>query len=232
MSLRIGGLTPMTTIDFPGHMAAVLYCRGCNFRCSYCHNEDLQCTKPTPGDINWEDALNFLGLRVSWLDGVVFSGGEPLLQSALPEAIRDVKALGYAAALHTAGPAPERLKKNLPLVDWIGFDVKTLFENYETVTGVPDSGKKAWHSLEILLESEKPYEVRTTVDPAIIPPAKLLWLGKQLKNMGVNVYRIQESSLMKEPYPEETENELKEMFPDFDIRRAPPKEKSSPRVAA
>ena len=39
--LRLGGLTPLTTIDFPGRLAAVLYCQGCPWRCTYCHNTEL-----------------------------------------------------------------------------------------------------------------------------------------------------------------------------------------------
>ena len=40
-ALRLGGLTPLTTIDFPGRLAAVLYCQGCPWRCGYCHNPEL-----------------------------------------------------------------------------------------------------------------------------------------------------------------------------------------------
>jgi len=39
--MNIGGLQKLTIIDFPGHIAAVIFLQGCNFRCPYCHNPEL-----------------------------------------------------------------------------------------------------------------------------------------------------------------------------------------------
>ena len=39
--LRVGGLVPLTTLDFPDHLACVLFCQGCAWRCGYCHNPQL-----------------------------------------------------------------------------------------------------------------------------------------------------------------------------------------------
>ena len=106
--LRLGGLTPLTTIDFPGRLAAVLYCQGCSWRCTYCHNTELL-DAATPPALPWPDALAFLHRRRGLLDGVVFSGGEPTLQAALADALAAVRALGMQTALHTAGMYPQRL---------------------------------------------------------------------------------------------------------------------------
>ena len=47
--LRVGGLLPMTTLDYPDHLACVLFCQGCAWRCRYCHNPELIRAKvPTP----------------------------------------------------------------------------------------------------------------------------------------------------------------------------------------
>ena len=94
-TLRIGGITPLTTIDFPGRLAAVLYCQGCPWRCSYCHNPELL-DATTPAEMDWPQALAFLRKRQGLLDGVVFSGGEPTLQAGLPQALEQVRALGFA----------------------------------------------------------------------------------------------------------------------------------------
>ena len=85
-TLRIGGITPLTTIDFPGRLAAVLYCQGCPWRCSYCHNPELL-DATTPAEMDWPQVLAFLRKRQGLLDGVVFSGGEPTLQAGLPQAL-------------------------------------------------------------------------------------------------------------------------------------------------
>mgnify|MGYP001828201880 CR=1 FL=1 len=31
--LQVGGVTPLTTIDSPGELAAVVFCQGCPWRC-------------------------------------------------------------------------------------------------------------------------------------------------------------------------------------------------------
>ena len=36
--MLIGGAQELTTLDFPGRLAAVVFTLGCNFRCGYCHN--------------------------------------------------------------------------------------------------------------------------------------------------------------------------------------------------
>ena len=65
----------------------------------------------------------------------------------LPEAIAAVRAQGFKVGLHSAGMYPERLAPLLPLIDWIGLDVKALAADYPRITGVPGSGEKAWESL-------------------------------------------------------------------------------------
>ena len=120
MTLRVGGLTPLSTTDWPGMLAAVVFCQGCPWRCGYCHNPDLI---PARGDheIPWEDVLAFLRRRQGLLDGVVFSGGEPTAQAGLADAMREVRALGFKIGLHTGGMYPQRLAAVLPLVDWVGW---------------------------------------------------------------------------------------------------------------
>lgn len=162
--LAVGGLVPFTTIDFPGRLAAVVFCQGCPWRCTYCHNPHL--LPRGPGDRSWSDVLAWLESRRGLLDGVVFSGGEPLLQGALPAALRAVRALGFATALHTAGVYPERLAAVLPLLDWVGFDVKAPFDDYAPIVG-SDSGATARCALQALLASGVAHEIRLTVAPAL-----------------------------------------------------------------
>ena len=135
-TLRIGGITPLTTTDFPGRLAAVLYCQGCPWRCSYCHNPELL-DATTPAEMDWPQVLAFLRKRQGLLDGVVFSGGEPTLQAGLPQALEQVRALGFATALHTGGMYPERLAAVLPLLDWVGLDIKGPEHRYADITGAP-----------------------------------------------------------------------------------------------
>jgi pyruvate formate lyase activating enzyme len=188
--LRVGGLTPLTTIDYPGALAAVVYCQGCPWRCVYCHNTHLI---PAHGDqaIPWGAVLDLLQRRRALLDAVVFSGGEPTLQSGLGAAMGAVRDLGFKVGLHTAGPYPDRLRRVLHLVDWVGLDIKALPEDYPGVTAVPGSGERAWASLDLLLASGINLEVRTTPMPGRDGPADLEALTRRLAQAGVRRHRIQ-----------------------------------------
>ncbi|KYC29430.1 Ribonucleoside-triphosphate reductase [Sterolibacterium denitrificans] len=179
--LAVGGLVPFTTIDFPGRLAAVVFCQGCPWRCTYCHNPHL--LPRGAGALSWPEVLAWLETRRGLLDGVVFSGGEPLLQRDLPFALADVRALGFATALHTAGIYPERLAAVLPLVDWVGFDVKAPFADYAPIVGC-DGGTAARASLELLLAAGVAHEIRCTVPPQLAAAA-LGRMDAELAGLGV-----------------------------------------------
>lgn len=191
VSLQVGGLTPLTTTDFPGQLAAVVFCQGCPWQCGYCHNPHLI---PRGGETaqGWEEIMAFLQRRQGLLDAVVFSGGEPTLQSGLMAACREVRQLGFRIGLHTAGPYPERLAEVLPEIDWVGMDIKAPFADYARTTGVPGSGQWARESLLRLLDSGVEYEIRTTVHPALMNEECVLTLARELAGLGVRRFVLQE----------------------------------------
>lgn len=188
--LKVGGLTRLSTCDWPGQLAATVFCQGCAWDCPYCHNPGL---RPAYAEtqIAWPDVLQFLRARRGLLDAVVFSGGEPTLQPALLDAVEAVRALGFRIGLHTTGMNPEAFARLLPLLDWVGFDVKAPFANYPRITGVKQSGELALRSLGYLLASCVSYEVRTTVHPSLLTAADLLLLKEQLLDLGVRWFTIQ-----------------------------------------
>lgn len=189
-SLRVGGVTPLTTIDYPGELAAVVYCQGCPWRCRYCHNHHLLAAD-SAGQVDWHEVSAFLQRRRGLLDAVVFSGGEPTLQRALPDAIAEVRALGFKVGLHTAGCYPDRLGAVLPLLDWVGLDIKALPGNYAALTGVPGSGERAWQSLGLLLDAGVAHEVRVTVHDRLLPQAELDVLTARLYASGAQTVMLQ-----------------------------------------
>ena len=192
--LRIGGLTPLTSIDFPGRLAAVLYCQGCPWRCSYCHNPELLAAGAPmgPASLSWTQVLAFLQRRCGLLDGVVFSGGEPTLQAALPAALAQVRALGFETALHSGGMYPQRLAALLPLLDWVGLDIKGPPQQHDAITGVPGSGQRAFKSLRLLLASGVAYECRTTWHAGLFSADALLGLADELAAQGVTHWALQQ----------------------------------------
>jgi pyruvate formate lyase activating enzyme len=188
---RVGGFQPFTTLDFPGRMAAVVFLQGCPLRCVYCHNRDLI---PARGQnpMVWSDIAKRLARRQSLLQGVVFSGGEPLVQSRLAEALQQVGAMGFDTGLHTSGVLPDRLARLEGLVDWVGFDVKAPFDRYRAVTGVTGSGDRARVSLDLLAGWNIPFEVRVTVWPQLIDPCAVRDIAEAAAIRGCRDFVLQE----------------------------------------
>ena len=189
--LRLAGITPLTSIDFPGRLAAVLFCQGCPWRCGYCHNPELLAAD-VPAALPWAQALGFLQRRRGLLDGVVFSGGEPTLQAALPAALAQVRALGFETALHSGGMYPQRLAALLPQLDWVGLDIKGPLQQHDAITGVPGSGPRARESLALLLASGVAYECRTTWHSGLFSVDELLALADELAALGVTHWALQQ----------------------------------------
>jgi pyruvate formate lyase activating enzyme len=182
--LRIGGITPLTTVDYPGQLAAVVFCQGCPWRCRYCQNGHLLGRQGAPG-LDWKTVGAFLDRRQGLLDAVVFSGGEPTAQAAIGPAIRAVKRRGFDAGLHTSGAYPRRLAGLVDDLDWIGLDIKALPEDYPALTGVIGSGELAWQSLEVIQSSGIRFDVRVTVHDRLLPPTRLKALLARLSSVGV-----------------------------------------------
>ena len=188
--LLVGGIVSLTTVDYPGHLASVIFLQGCPWRCVYCHNPHLQAMLPAES-LPWEDVLALLDTRKEFVEAVVFSGGEPLAQGDnLIPAINDVKALGYKVGLHTSGVYPERLSRILHLLDWVGFDVKHAFKDYAQITNVPGSGDAALESLKMLIASNVDFEVRMTLYEKI-PADVIVDTLKDIALMGVKTVALQ-----------------------------------------
>lgn len=190
-ALKVGGLSRFSATDWPGKLAAVVFVQGCPWACSYCHNPHLQ-ARGVSGTQSWSEVLAWLQRRTGLLDAVVFSGGEPTLDPGLPQAIADVRALGFAVGLHSAGMYPRALRAVLPLLDWVGLDVKALPEHYPAVTQVRDSGLPVQESLQALLNSGVAYEVRTTLLPGLHDRAHVQALAGWLGQRGVQHFALQQ----------------------------------------
>jgi pyruvate formate lyase activating enzyme len=189
-ALRIGGLQRFTSIDYPGALAAVVFVQGCAWRCSYCHNPQLQPRRSAPGQgLAWAEVRAWLATRRGLLDAVVFSGGEPTLDPALPAALAETRALGFRNGLHTAGMAPRRLQALLPLLDWVGLDVKAPLHDcgarHDAITGVRGAAAAVRRSLALLQAADVPLQLRTTAHPQWLSASELQRLRDELAAWGV-----------------------------------------------
>ncbi len=200
--LTLGGFTPLSTTDWPGKLAAVVFLQGCPWRCGYCHNAGLQPRCASARAPQWPEVLATLKRRVGLLDGVVFSGGEPTLQRGLGEALDTVRAAGLQTGLHTAGIYPSRLAALLPALDWVGFDLKTDLDDtaaYDALAGASHSAAAVRRSLDTLLASGIDFEIRTTYHPALIPDDALLAMARTLRGLGVTQWVLQRWQANEDP---------------------------------
>lgn len=188
-TLFVGGLISITTVDYPDHIASVVFLQGCPWRCRYCHNKHLQSILPSES-LPWEDVLDVLKSRRGFVEAVVFSGGEPLIQDALLDAIRDVRSMGFLVGLHTAGSVPSKLTQVISYIDWIGFDVKHGFKDYYSITNVENSGDLAYESLKIAVASNVDLEVRITMFESI-DTSTIVDTLKEISSMGVKTVVLQ-----------------------------------------
>lgn len=164
--MNIQGLQKLTLLDYPGKMACIIFTAGCNLRCPFCHNSALVINPPKESEFSVEDILEFLKKRQGVLEGVVITGGEPLLQKDLEDFIIKIRQLGYSVKLDTNGTFPDRLKALIDkgLLDYVAMDVKASPSGYPPSVGIGGYDvSKITESINLLLEGRVDYEFRTTV---------------------------------------------------------------------
>ncbi len=163
--MDFAGMQSLTLLDFPNKVACILFVRGCNFRCPFCHNASLVCGD-AENNYPEEDILAFLKKRQGLLDGVVISGGEPTLYPELIPFLHKVRDLGYAIKLDTNGTNPTLLKQILRenLADYVAMDIKNSPHFYSATCGISKVDiASIEESRDFLMHGNTEYEFRTTV---------------------------------------------------------------------
>ena len=165
-AMYICGLQKLAMVDYPGKIAATVFTGGCNLRCPFCHNALLVTRLSETPEIPQSEVLDFLRSRKGLLDGVVLSGGEPLMQPDAADFLRSVRDLGFAVKLDTNGCYPDRLASLLEegLVDYVAMDIKNCREKYGETVGIPNfDTAPVEESVRLLRSSGVEYEFRTTL---------------------------------------------------------------------
>lgn len=157
----IYSITPFTTLDYPKHLASILWFAKCNMACPYCYNPRIVREK---GSISTEEALTFLSTRKGRLDGVVLSGGECTLYPFLEDFCTHIKALGFSIKIDTNGSQPSVIQSLVEqkLIDYIALDYKAPQEKFTTITAHKNFEPFS-ETLNYLIHSRFPFEARTTL---------------------------------------------------------------------
>ena len=179
--LKIAGFEKLTLLDFPSKVASILFTAGCNFRCPFCHNGLFLLENGEKNAIPEAEIFAFLEKRKGMLEGVVVTGGEPLLHGDIDTLLSRIKAMGYLVKLDTNGSNPQALARLIhqKLVDYVAMDIKHTKENYSLATGLDNPPMSAiLESKEILEKGTVPHEFRTTLVKGIHTEADILTMTK------------------------------------------------------
>ena len=191
--MQLHGLSKLTLLDYPGHLACTAFTGACNFRCPYCHNAPLVLAPNSCPIITEEEFFNFLVSRKGKLDGVCITGGEPTLQPDLQEFIKKIKELNFLVKLDTNGYQPEILKSLLDaqLLDMVAIDIKNCRDYYATTAGLHEASfdlTRLEKSISYLLLSGIPHEFRTTVVKELHGPEQMRAIGLWLSGIASKAF--------------------------------------------
>ena len=215
---KVHSIESFGTVDGPG-TRFVIFLKGCNLRCLYCHNPD---TWKMDGakEYSVKQLLDeYETVKEFVRDGITISGGEPLLQiDFLIEFYKEAKKRNIHTCLDTSGSTFNPLDKELMLkfdelikyVDLILLDIKHI-DDIEHIKLTKLSNKAPINFARYLSEKMIPVWIRHVVVPGITLNDKYLFqLGlflRELKNIeGIEVLPYHTMALpkyeeMKMKYP-------------------------------
>jgi pyruvate formate lyase activating enzyme len=218
--MKIKFVQPTTLVDYPGKLACTIFLFGCNFKCGFCYNPELVLKEATE-DLREENVLEFLEKRKGQLEGVCFTGGEPLM-TLEEDFLRKVKEKEYLVKMDTNGSFPEKLKEFIEkgLIDYVAMDVKGRKEDYLKIVNSGFDLEKIEESMKIVSSLEN-YEFRTTFVSKFHDVEKILeeveWvhsvIGKKIKKFYLQGFK-NVGKFIDESFSEEKnvfEEELREV---------------------
>jgi len=180
--MKIGGFQKTSLLDYPDNVSAIVWTVGCNFHCPFCYNKDIVEGKTSL--ISEEEIFVFLEKRKGLIDGLVITGGEPLMQEDIADFCEKVKKLGYIVKIDTNGTYPQKLQElvDKKLVDYIAMDVKAPKKKYNNLSGVKVDIKKIQESIDIIKQSGINYEFRTTFIREFLTQKDIIEIGEWLRD--------------------------------------------------
>lgn len=186
--MYVGG-SVISSVEFHGNMSLVLFMSGCPLTCRYCHNVELL---DDTTEKSLEEVKQEIDFSADFLDAVVISGGEPLMQTdEIIEIFSYVRQIGLKTKLDTSGIYPDKIKQllDLKLLDFVSLDVKTSFSKYRKVTG-SNVGFQVKKSMELINEDENVHlEARTTYVPTLHTKKDMINLADEIE---ADIYTIQQ----------------------------------------
>ncbi|MCK4523002.1 anaerobic ribonucleoside-triphosphate reductase activating protein [Candidatus Aerophobetes bacterium] len=226
--MEFKGFIKTSLIEYPGKIVSVTFVGGCNFRCPFCQNPDLVLNSRSLPSTGEKEVIDYLLSKRKWLDGLVITGGEPMLEKDLPNFLSKIKKEGFLVEIETNGTNPGMLRDLVKrgLVDYLALDIKAPFEweKYSKAAGIVDEPLfgNVKERVKILLSSNIDYELRTTVVPGLVDQEGVISIARGFE--GARKYVLQQFApkvtLDKQyekikPYSKDKLEEMKEKIADY-----------------
>lgn len=176
----------ISSLEYPEKISLVIFTGGCNLRCPYCHNPEL-----VEGGkiVEIAEVINKIEDSLNFIDSVVITGGEPLMQvEEVKLILQHSKKRDLKTKLDTNGCFPERLDEILEFLDYVSLDVKAPFHKYTEITG-SSIGGEVKKSMETCLKTDVYLECRTTYVPYFMELEDVLQI---VKNIDADLYTLQQ----------------------------------------
>lgn len=188
--MKITGIQKNTLLDYPGKPATVLFTQGCNFKCGYCHNPQLNKIQAEK-IFDEKEFLEDLKKRKKIIEAVVITGGEPTIQKDLPKFIKKLKDLGFLVKLDTNGSNPTMLKDLIKSgnLDYVAMDIKGPISKYKLITNSNTNLNNIKRSIQMIIKSGIDHEFRSTILPFFHTKKDIQAMAEMIK--GTKKYYLQ-----------------------------------------
>jgi pyruvate formate lyase activating enzyme len=123
---NLGGFIPISTVDWPGVAATIVFLKGCPNYCYDCHNQHLMTEgNPVPMDLVLED----IALSSNYVSALIVSGGESTKHiEELVTILKYAKSVGLKTRIQTSGVYSNNLNIAIKsgFLDSVALDIKMM----------------------------------------------------------------------------------------------------------
>ena len=187
--MYVGG-SVISSVEFHGNMSLVLFMSKCPLACRYCHNVELL---EDNTEKSFEEITHEIDSSADFLDAIVISGGEPLVQT---DAV-------------------------IEILKYVRQDVKTTFSKYRKITGA-NIGFQVKKSMELINKAGVHLEIRTTYVPTLHTKKDIMNLVDEIEAEVYTIQQFRNKNVLdpalekvEVPNPHELADLAREIKPYF-----------------
>lgn len=169
--MKVMGITDLSTVDWYGKAATIIFFFGCPLSCPRCHNKNFIGELK---DLSRKQIIDIIKDNSKIVDAVIFSGGEASQHAVdLSHIGREAKSMGLMVGIETSGIYPNNLNLMLEsnALDKVFLDIKgPLYEGglllkRRTGNTIEHPALPIAQSLTHIIRAGIPLELRMTIFP-------------------------------------------------------------------